>query len=121
MIRRPPRSTLFPYTTLFRSLHGLVHRENFHRAGANSQQTGEHAGDKHQGETERHTTNVVAFGTVWRGVGAVHLEPGADAIGFAVSTAMRSMANAQVRGIHNDNAENDGDDRNTQMEQHRVS
>src|SRR5256885_13722344 len=24
MIRRPPRSTLFPYTTLFRSLRGLV-------------------------------------------------------------------------------------------------
>src|SRR5256886_5456253 len=24
MIRRPPRSTLFPYTTLFRSAHGLV-------------------------------------------------------------------------------------------------
>src|ERR1039458_10539118 len=24
MIRRPPRSTLFPYTTLFRSLHGSV-------------------------------------------------------------------------------------------------
>src|SRR2546422_5935324 len=23
MIRRPPRSTLFPYTTLFRSLYGL--------------------------------------------------------------------------------------------------
>src|SRR5436309_8103745 len=23
MIRRPPRSTLFPYTTLFRSWHGL--------------------------------------------------------------------------------------------------
>src|SRR3712207_7332110 len=32
MIRRPPRSTLFPYTTLFRSLHGtnhgLSHREH---------------------------------------------------------------------------------------------
>src|SRR2546425_2746907 len=30
MIRRPPRSTLFPYTTLFRSLHpgaGSVHSE----------------------------------------------------------------------------------------------
>src|SRR3989442_8801008 len=27
MIRRPPRSTLFPYTTLFRSLAGL-HRDN---------------------------------------------------------------------------------------------
>src|SRR2546427_11508787 len=24
MIRRPPRSTLFPYTTLFRSLHGAL-------------------------------------------------------------------------------------------------
>src|SRR3989339_1822974 len=24
MIRRPPRSTLFPYTTLFRSMHALV-------------------------------------------------------------------------------------------------
>src|SRR5258707_7023262 len=26
MIRRPPRSTLFPYTTLFRSLGDVVHR-----------------------------------------------------------------------------------------------
>src|SRR6266536_5692057 len=26
MIRRPPRSTLFPYTTLFRSAEGAVHR-----------------------------------------------------------------------------------------------
>src|SRR3712207_7473429 len=25
MIRRPPRSTLFPYTTLFRSVHQLPH------------------------------------------------------------------------------------------------
>src|SRR5256885_6833673 len=25
MIRRPPRSTLFPYTTLFRSAHFVVH------------------------------------------------------------------------------------------------
>src|SRR2546430_6877186 len=25
MIRRPPRSTLFPYTTLFRSQDGLLH------------------------------------------------------------------------------------------------
>src|SRR3712207_7252854 len=30
MIRRPPRSTLFPYTTLFRSLDVLVH-EGVHR------------------------------------------------------------------------------------------
>src|SRR3712207_8950706 len=26
MIRRPPRSTLFPYTTLFRSAQGVRHR-----------------------------------------------------------------------------------------------
>src|SRR5688572_31949809 len=30
MIRRPPRSTLFPYTTLFRSLHH-VHEAAFHQ------------------------------------------------------------------------------------------
>src|SRR3712207_7577200 len=39
MIRRPPRSTLFPYTTLFRSLPGscgvlmLEHREELERSG----------------------------------------------------------------------------------------
>src|SRR2546426_6367678 len=31
MIRRPPRSTLFPYTTLFRSRRGEL-RDRFHRA-----------------------------------------------------------------------------------------
>src|SRR3712207_8641743 len=31
MIRRPPRSTLFPYTTLFRSLLKLVHRVEHER------------------------------------------------------------------------------------------
>src|SRR5689334_24689438 len=29
MIRRPPRSTLFPYTTLFRSDRGVEHGEDF--------------------------------------------------------------------------------------------
>src|SRR5258705_3971942 len=33
MIRRPPRSTLFPYTTLFRSLQGLGHAVNGHDLG----------------------------------------------------------------------------------------
>src|SRR2546430_12243034 len=28
MIRRPPRSTLFPYTTLFRSVRGVNHAES---------------------------------------------------------------------------------------------
>src|SRR2546427_5809379 len=33
MIRRPPRSTLFPYTTLFRSLRGRRPREPGQRGG----------------------------------------------------------------------------------------
>src|SRR5258708_22618303 len=33
MIRRPPRSTLFPYTTLFRSLHVLEHAGLHHGLG----------------------------------------------------------------------------------------
>src|SRR5690242_21390284 len=31
MIRRPPRSTLFPYTTLFRSKVSIVHRKTSSR------------------------------------------------------------------------------------------
>src|SRR3712207_9276159 len=30
MIRRPPRSTLFPYTTLFRSLHHVLIKPRHH-------------------------------------------------------------------------------------------
>src|SRR2546426_8778187 len=34
MIRRPPRSTLFPYTTLFRSLAlAWIYREDYQRGG----------------------------------------------------------------------------------------
>src|SRR5256886_12735800 len=33
MIRRPPRSTLFPYTTLFRSLKDVVTVEHYHIMG----------------------------------------------------------------------------------------
>src|SRR3712207_8456637 len=33
MIRRPPRSTLFPYTTLFRSGHILQRRRSSRKAG----------------------------------------------------------------------------------------
>src|SRR2546430_9654399 len=32
MIRRPPRSTLFPYTTLFRSIFFVMDQRNFLRA-----------------------------------------------------------------------------------------
>src|SRR5438445_9893614 len=38
MMRRPPRSTLFPYTTLFRSLHNGISRlyETFGNGGADT-------------------------------------------------------------------------------------
>src|SRR5262245_62769976 len=34
MIRRPPRSTLFPYTTLFRSVFGMLREIRVERGGA---------------------------------------------------------------------------------------
>src|SRR3712207_7165966 len=44
MIRRPPRSTLFPYTTLFRSMNELVYHKSgttlMQRRLANSEATG---------------------------------------------------------------------------------
>src|SRR3712207_7611333 len=40
MIRRPPRSTLFPYTTLFRSLAAVKEHEHRH---ANVERVAEHA------------------------------------------------------------------------------
>src|SRR5256885_13033604 len=43
MIRRPPRSTLFPYTTLFRSLHQLV--EDEHLVGVRAVDGGLASGD----------------------------------------------------------------------------
>src|SRR2546429_6921185 len=57
MIRRPPRSTLFPYTTLFRSeqraavdsRHGLLHV-----AGAVARKAGRHA----QRRSEEHTSEL---------------------------------------------------------------
>src|SRR5947207_8851596 len=39
MIRRPPRSTLFPYTTLFRSRHRLGFAQSLQRQGNQRRQT----------------------------------------------------------------------------------
>src|SRR2546422_3026775 len=55
MIRRPPRSTLFPYTTLFRSLHG--------RGRGRLQGGGRAGGERHddQGDrirSEEHTSEL---------------------------------------------------------------
>src|SRR5258708_9605048 len=44
MIRRPPRSTLFPYTTLFRSRSGLVSLDTWHVRNEDSLPGGEEEG-----------------------------------------------------------------------------
>src|SRR5256885_10718578 len=41
MIRRPPRSTLFPYTTLFRSSTGSERSHAQHRPGCRSDRSGD--------------------------------------------------------------------------------
>src|SRR5437588_6430991 len=68
MIRRPPRSTLFPYTTLFRSRrHG--HCRAADRAGAagsmgtnrsrgQSRQGGRHRSEEHTSELQSHSDLV---------------------------------------------------------------
>src|SRR3970040_2649670 len=50
MIRRPPRSTLFPYTTLFRSiakdrLRHNAHRMSFWRRGVHPDRSEEHTSE----------------------------------------------------------------------------
>src|SRR5256884_6408113 len=63
MIRRPPRSTLFPYTTLFRSLsrlHAYLREEeeqrNVHGAAANDPQ--KVADEVERGESRASTTDA---------------------------------------------------------------
>src|SRR5690349_23695115 len=53
MIRRPPRSTLFPYTTLFRSLRAR-------RSGAQGRQLGRPSDPLYQGgqRSEEHTSEL---------------------------------------------------------------
>src|SRR3712207_8769341 len=49
MIRRPPRSTLFPYTTLFRSVHQLLaRRRNVEEGVALGRDLGEAPADQEE-------------------------------------------------------------------------
>src|SRR5256885_9899388 len=74
MIRRPPRSTLFPYTTLFRSAQGAgVHhicREDEHRHG-----------DQHEAAEEA-VQDLLG--------GEAHVLPGCAEIGDRKSTRLNS-------------------------------
>src|SRR2546426_8689417 len=54
MIRRPPRSTLFPYTTLFRSEQDLVEKSEDGRVGADAERQSEDGDDGESGTLEQH-------------------------------------------------------------------
>src|SRR2546421_1031926 len=60
MIRRPPRSTLFPYTTLFRSLRARpgarAARETGSRSGASLRQA--LSGGRSRSRSEEHTSEL---------------------------------------------------------------
>src|SRR5688572_31574574 len=63
MIRRPPRSTLFPYTTLFRSQlrrHTEIRhrRTNRHRPGPSPPADLVHTRDAHRPRSEEHTSEL---------------------------------------------------------------
>src|SRR5256885_4092971 len=52
MIRRPPRSTLFPYTTLFRSRAGPRLSRPALRAQSRPRRMGEHRSEEHTSELQ---------------------------------------------------------------------
>src|SRR3712207_6925830 len=64
MIRRPPRSTLFPYTTLFRSRHtGLLHparcaRERRVLVGRDGGEAAHARGRDRRGDRDRKSTRL---------------------------------------------------------------
>src|SRR5256885_9877299 len=61
MIRRPPRSTLFPYTTLFRSCHGTVGRSRQGPLPGSIRSFGRHTAARVArsfGRSEEHTSEL---------------------------------------------------------------
>src|SRR5258708_20601016 len=52
MIRRPPRSTLFPYTTLFRSLRSDVPRRRLARSRQHDDEWGVPRSEEHTSELQ---------------------------------------------------------------------
>src|SRR2546429_8347526 len=100
MIRRPPRSTLFPYTTLFRSTH-----QNPERAGQITELRGQHRTDERARSGNRrevmpednplvrlHEIFAIVVDFARRGASVVEREnPGGDPLGIkAVADSVRA-------------------------------
>src|SRR2546427_12021394 len=86
MIRRPPRSTLFPYTTLFRSLiappYDVISSEDRPRYAARDPHNIVHlilpeasSGGRRSGGGDRYAHAATLLAT-WRDAGGVRREPG---------------------------------------------
>src|SRR5688572_32164767 len=59
MLRRPPRSTLFPYTTLFRSQHEKTSEEDARLSVSGERGAGEHHDQNHRADDEERTQEDV--------------------------------------------------------------
>src|SRR5687768_18035753 len=64
MIRRPPRSTLFPYTTLFRS--GLTAMKHRHMMAAGHEPLDDSRADKTTGTTDEQDAHDLVNRKRWR-------------------------------------------------------
>src|SRR5690349_22727331 len=62
MIRRPPRSTLFPYTTLFRSILHIRAQPRMHRHAASSGDVPDNfvTGNRVAARSEEHTSELLS-------------------------------------------------------------
>src|SRR3712207_7078155 len=67
MIRRPPRSTLFPYTTLFRSLGVRPGRDRLPGVRAAAGAPGRGGEGRHLMEAEAHDYEVLASEQIFHG------------------------------------------------------
>src|SRR5258708_22272788 len=59
MIRRPPRSTLFPYTTLFRSIKEMTRKVSAEVDLVHQQTQNQRYGSSHIGATAKDISNVL--------------------------------------------------------------
>src|SRR2546430_10396139 len=58
MIRRPPRSTLFPYTTLFRSSRGRADQDELRKSGEREIELGVGRSEEHTSELQSQSNLV---------------------------------------------------------------